>query len=55
MENKVINKATSDKISFISLLSLRLQKRFQTATSSDPLTKAHYLYLAEYIKSNLEN
>ena len=45
----------SDVSSFALYQLKNLQKRFQNATSSDPLTKAHYLYLAEYIKSNLEN
>ena len=45
----------SDASSFAIYQLKNLQKRFQNATSSDPLTKAHYLYLVEYIKSNLEN
>lgn len=44
----------SDVSSFVLYQLRNLQKRFQNANSSDPLTKAHYVYLAEYIKMSLE-
>ena len=45
----------SDASAFALYQLKNLQKRFQSASSSDPLTKAHYVYLAEYIKTSLEN